>query len=1149
MNASQEMTLLEIIDKINDISMNGNHPFGELQRLRGKSLRIKPKTLTPFAKYKFFEDGGYAFHSGGTTELQFNIGNEDATGNGKFRYGIAFSFQPTRFEPDPVKKLKPVVDRFNDYLWANPAFFDGYEMWVWDGVKNYSYSPKVIPIKDDLIKQGNFIFIGKFINKEQDDIDDGDIETIVNEFDYLFPAYEKIQFGENNEHRQEIKNNFKDLETEIIYAIPTLFKRKDYQNIFNSLIENALDIKQWKGYCYFRAEHNKYIVKIILTSIGENERQLAFTAVFDISESTWNEVRFPSELTNEKVPDFFIPLPENVNNEINKNFFIPLVDLNVISEETIVKCLPNLFNEGHLAEYCATGIMIDISSLNINKSYYIIEKARSAYQAQLFLFSEIRNVFIRVIGTYVAESNSWKDVHALPWGGAVPSNARPYPHKTLPVINAENSPAGERGTGIKPNRNAEIPCLNVKEYANALTKLFRAAEEDFSFALFGKWGRGKTYLMKLVTDNLKKDHNYEIINFSAWKYRTTPSLWVHLYENFVDRINEQGALSRFFSYFRIGVQKHNWWIVLGVLALLLLCIPLLFDISSVYVSRGSLGLGLGGVVVSILKLWKNVSTVWPQFIKKYGAVVSFKEELGIQEVIGSNLKYLIKGWLSHDFSKWLYLIPIAFIDMIICLAFTGCIWIMTLIYPESEIIISIYSWRWVLILPAFFILIFCILKLLTKISMTTPSMTFRHICFILFHKIAEIINMKLPLHLLLSPFFYLLKSIDQAWKRIKNVRAMQIWNMLKAIWSFLNKPFTFKTILVLVHILVCKLDVLQASLCSILKAIWFFLNKPFTIFKPILVLVHILECKLEALQASQSVPTKILLVVDDLDRCEMSEMLCVIESLVLLLDDDMLKKKLQIAMLVEEDAIRLAICKKYIEMIRSRNYKKINDKCSPAKESKEIKTLPTHKTHPHDLDDQLYSKIGAEAIDENVEKLFLCTLKLEDLSPDERWEVMFGFLKQDNESLEDRNIENKTAVDTTVHGGNKKENINQFLQEEDEDEPLPSNGTTGHGDGILDKMISQSECDGIKKLLYEWDDDSIGKWGPRALMALKLKFLFARLLLEELNEKSGNKIDIQSSELIRVLGEELKRQTEKEVPEQSNDPCTYTYIKIIRQVI
>lgn len=200
------MTMFDIIDRINELSMGGNHQFGQLQRLREKRYKKRPQSWKPFVRRPFFEDEGYAYHSGGMPELQFNISEIETNNNCKaFRYGIAFSFIPGQSVPDPVAKLKPVVEIFNEFIKHNPTFFNGYEMLIWTGGKNYQHNPKVIQIKDDLIKRGNFVFIGKLIHKTQNNINNLDIEIIVNTFDYLFPVYRECLFGK---HCIDAKFNF-----------------------------------------------------------------------------------------------------------------------------------------------------------------------------------------------------------------------------------------------------------------------------------------------------------------------------------------------------------------------------------------------------------------------------------------------------------------------------------------------------------------------------------------------------------------------------------------------------------------------------------------------------------------------------------------------------------------------------------------------------------------------------------------------------------------------------------------------------------------------------------------------------------------------------------------------------------------------------
>ncbi len=100
-------------------------------------------------------------------------------------------------------------------------------------------------------------------------------------------------------------------------------------------------------------------------------------------------------------------------------------------------------------------------------------------------------------------------------------------------------------------------------------------------------------------------------------------------------------------------------------------------------------------------------------------------------------------------------------------------------------------------------------------------------------------------------------------------------------------------------------------------------------------------------------PRRILLVVDDLDRCEPRQMLEIIESIMLLLDDKEIQKRMQIAMLVEEEAIHTALLMKY-EHLR----------------------LPVVGT------DRFDSKIDDRIVRENIEKIFVSYLRLPEIPPE-----------------------------------------------------------------------------------------------------------------------------------------------------------------------
>ena len=72
-----------------------------------------------------------------------------------------------------------------------------------------------------------------------------------------------------------------------------------------------------------------------------------------------------------------------------------------------------------------------------------------------------------------------------------------------------------------------------------------------------------------------------------------------------------------------------------------------------------------------------------------------------------------------------------------------------------------------------------------------------------------------------------------------------------------------------------------------------------------------LVCLFFWLRIGGASPNKILLVVDDLDRCKPEHLLSVMESIKLLIDDPDISRRVQVAMLLEEDVLNHAIFAKY----------------------------------------------------------------------------------------------------------------------------------------------------------------------------------------------------------------------------------------------
>lgn len=112
-------------------------------------------------------------------------------------------------------------------------------------------------------------------------------------------------------------------------------------------------------------------------------------------------------------------------------------------------------------------------------------------------------------------------------------------------------------------------------------------------------------------------------------------------------------------------------------------------------------------------------------------------------------------------------------------------------------------------------------------------------------------------------------------------------------------------------------------------------------------------------------PNRVLMVIDDLDRCTASEMLDVIEGMKLLVDDSTVNTRLQVMMLVDESILDHAIALRYASLIKER---------ASGLEDDALKTAR--------------AKARNEVIIEQNEKLFACHLRLAALAAEDVEQVV-----------------------------------------------------------------------------------------------------------------------------------------------------------------
>ena len=181
----------KIVEKINEMAKK--YKIGELQKIRAElhGKRIPSNKLFDSRTTSLDKGDEYAFHFGGRNELQFNIGSdiEDC-----FRYGVAFSFQPSPSLKDPTSLL-PKVALFNEYIGNKPKELSNLMMWRYDSDEHRSKNYDPSPIPQNLIDEEYFVFLGSWQKKDQIDYTEA-LETL----DSLLPLYLYIEKNAPSKH-------------------------------------------------------------------------------------------------------------------------------------------------------------------------------------------------------------------------------------------------------------------------------------------------------------------------------------------------------------------------------------------------------------------------------------------------------------------------------------------------------------------------------------------------------------------------------------------------------------------------------------------------------------------------------------------------------------------------------------------------------------------------------------------------------------------------------------------------------------------------------------------------------------------------------------------------------------------------------------
>jgi len=248
-------------------------------------------------------------------------------------------------------------------------------------------------------------------------------------------------------------------------------------------------------------------------------------------------------------------------------------------------------------------------------------------------------------------------------------------------------------------------------------------------------------------------------------------------------------------------------------------------------------------------------------------------------------------------------------------------------------------------------------------------------------------------------------------------------------------------------------------------------------------------------------PSKVLLIVDDLDRCQPKQLLSVMESIKVLIEDPEISSRVQVAMLIEEDVFKQAVVKKYKRLAKATNAQNIGPGWSL---------------------DRIIREAG--------EKLFTAHFRMPPLNEQETKEVLRNVLKKD-EKVRARqktqkkireiglkkivNIFGRAAIGSVQSSVNADTSGNSDLQEvelQDAYEQLDEEGkklkakiaspnarlSSPINKSLSAMTFSKEEEEALSNALPLLTAKHVSACGPRTIRAFVFRYQLARLLLNRL---------------------------------------------------
>ncbi len=220
---------------------------------------------------------------------------------------------------------------------------------------------------------------------------------------------------------------------------------------------------------------------------------------------------------------------------------------------------------------------------------------------------------------------------------------------------------------LRMNTGNSKPSIGVEDISSEIASILvnMKGQDGAMFGVFGRWGRGKTYLMNEIKKKNVVKENFHIVDFNAWKYQDVPALWAYLYCEILTSYLQRGLrMTRFFrsfwlNIFRFGVAKFVLSIIISVI-FISTAFVCGYDFINYFIKNNEFSLILSAlpaivVLAPLLETFsfeKTFSGIIKQITKKPG----FFNALGLQHEIQKELELLLKAWCFFNNKKSILLI-------------------------------------------------------------------------------------------------------------------------------------------------------------------------------------------------------------------------------------------------------------------------------------------------------------------------------------------------------------------------------------------------------------------------------------------------------------------------------------------------------------